>query len=111
MPMVLHTKGGNCFNVLIFFTNHAIIEQLLVEPSLDLSLSHDNLLDVPCNKDELVDDGSVLHVLEPTTCAENKCVIHIATETDELKLLSSLHTLVYIEFDVLCNLDCLEERL
>ena len=72
----------NCFNVLIFFTNHAIIEQLLVESSLDLSLSHDNLLDVPCDKDELVDDTSVLHVLEPVTCAKNKHVIHIATKTD-----------------------------
>ena len=44
-------------------------------------------------------------------CAENKHVIHIATKTDELKLLSSLNTLGYIEFDVLCNLDCLEESL
>ena len=73
---------------------HAIIEQLLVEPSLDLSLSHDNLLEVPYDKDELVDDALVLHVLEPVTCVKNKHVIHIATKTDEFKLLSSLHTLV-----------------
>ena len=97
------TEGENCLNVLNFSTNHAIIEQMLVDPSLDLSLSHDNLLDVPCDKDELVDDALVLYVLEPTTCAENKHVIHIATKTDEFKLLSSLHTLGYIEFDVLCN--------
>jgi hypothetical protein len=45
------------------------------------------------------------------TCAKNKHVIHIATKTDEFKLLFSLHTLDYIEFDVLCNLDCLEESL
>ena len=38
------TEGENCFNVLNFSTNHAVIEQLLVEPSLDLSLSHDNCL-------------------------------------------------------------------
>ena len=94
-----------------FSTNHAIIEQLLVEPSLDLSLSHDNLLEVLCDKDELVNDASVLHVLEPVTCAENKHVIHIATKTDEFKLLSYLHTLDYIEFDILCNLYCLEESL
>ena len=105
------TEGEKCFNVLNSSTNHAIIEQLLVEPSLDLSLSHDNLLDVPCDKDELVEDASVLHVLEPVTCAKNKHVIHIATKTDEFKLLSSLYTLGYIEFDVLCNLDCLEESL
>ena len=81
------TEGENYFNVLNSSINHAIIEQLLVEPSLDLSLSHDNLLDVPCDKDELV-------VLEPTTCAENKHVIHIANKTDEFKLLSSLYTWV-----------------
>ena len=52
-------EGENCFNVLNFSTNHAIIEQLLVEPSLDLSLFHDNLFDVPCDKDKLVDDASV----------------------------------------------------
>ena len=52
-----------------------------------------------------------LHVSEPVTCSENKHVIHIATKIDEFKLLSSLHTLGYIEFDVLCNLDCLEESL
>ena len=82
-------EGENCLNVLIFSTNHAVIEQLLVEPSLDLSLSHNNLLDVPCDKDELVDDALVLHVLEPVTCAKNKHVIHNATDVDELKLLSS----------------------
>ena len=37
--------------------------------------------------------------------------MHIASANDELKLLSSLHTLGYIEFFDLCNLDCLEERL
>ena len=105
------TEAEKCFNVLKFSTNHAIIEKLLVEPSLDLSLSHDNLLEVSYDKDELVDDASVLHVLEPVTYAENKHFIHIAGKTDELKLLSSLHTLGYIEFDVLCNLDCLEESL
>ena len=69
------------------------------------------MLDVPCDKDELVDDASVLHVFEPVTCAENKYVIHIANKTDEFKLLSSLHTLGYIEFNDLCNLDCSEESL
>ena len=74
-------------------------------------LSHDNLLEVLCDKDELVNNASVLHVLELVTCAKNTHVIHITTKTDELKLLSSLHTLGYIEFDVLCNLDYLEESL
>ena len=61
------TEGENSFNVLNSSTNHAIIEQLLVEPSLDLSPSYDNLLEVPYDKDELVDDASVLHILELVT--------------------------------------------
>jgi hypothetical protein len=37
--------------------------------------------------------------------------MHVSSRSDELHLLSSLHTLGYIEFDDLCNLDCLEERI
>jgi hypothetical protein len=77
-----------------------------VEPYLDLSLSHGDLLDVCCAKDELCATTSVLHA-----SAENKLVMHVASKSDELHLLSSLHTLGYIEFDDLCNLDCLEERI
>jgi hypothetical protein len=97
--------------VLNFSTPHVITEQSLVDPSLDLSLSHDDLLDVLCDQDELVDNASILHTLEPTTIIEHKRVQHIVSVNDELKLLSSLHTLGYIEFDNLCNLDCLEEKL
>jgi hypothetical protein len=50
-------------------------------------------------------------VLKLNTCAENRHVIHNASDVDELKLLSSLNTLSYIEFDVLCNLSSLEEKL
>ena len=77
------TKGENCHNMLNFSTHHAIKEQLLVEPSLDLSLSHDDFFDVPCDKDELFDNASVLHVLEPNTYAENKHVIPISSANDE----------------------------
>jgi hypothetical protein len=49
-------------------------------------------------------------VLETNTCAESRHVIHIASNKDELQLLSSLNILGYIEFDILCNLSCLEER-
>ena len=58
--------GENYINVLNVSTHHAIIEQLLVEPYLDLSLSPDDLLDFPCNKDELFDNTSVLHVWNKT---------------------------------------------
>jgi len=49
-------------------------------------------------------------VLEPNTCVENKNLLPIAAEKDELKLLSSLDTLGYIEFDTLCALCTLEEK-
>jgi hypothetical protein len=55
------TEGDNCVNVLNFSTTHALVEQLIVEPSLDLSLSHGDLLDVSCDKDELCATTSVLH--------------------------------------------------
>jgi hypothetical protein len=73
------TKGENCVNVLHFSTNHALVEQLIVEPSLDLSLSHGDLFDVSCVKDELCATTSVLHA-----SAENKLVMHVASQSDEL---------------------------
>ena len=45
------------------------------------------------------------------TCVQFKHVNHIITDMDELELLSSLNTVGYIEFDVLCNLSDLEEKL
>ena len=116
------TEGESSLDVLNFSTNHAMIEQILVEPSLDLPLSQDDLLDVSCDEDDLHDDIYVIPmqslkndhdicVLKSSTCAENRLVIHNASEVDELKLLSSLNTLGYIEFDVPCNLSSLEEKL
>jgi hypothetical protein len=104
--------------VLNFSTTHAIIEQLLVESSLDSCLSQHDLLPIPCDKDKFCDNAyavptnnHAICVLEPNTCAESKHVIHIASDKDVLQLLSSLINLGYIEFDILCNLNCLEERL
>ena len=116
------TDGESSLDVLNFSTNHAMIEQILVEPSLDLPLSQDDLLDVPCDEDDLHDDIYVIPIqslknhhaicaLKLNTCAENRLVIHNASEVDELQLLSSLNTLGYIEFDVPCNLSSLEEKL
>ena len=62
-----------------------MIEQLLVEPSLDLPLSQDDLLDVSCD-DDLHDDIYVIPmqslkndhaicVLKSSTCAQNRLVI------------------------------------
>ena len=49
-------------------------------------------------------------VLEPNTCVKNKHLLPIATEKDELKLLPSLNTLGYIEFDTLRALSTLQEK-
>jgi hypothetical protein len=65
------TEGENCVNVLNFSTNHALVEQLIVEPYLDLSLSQGDFLDVSCAKDELCATTSVLHA-----SAENKLVMN-----------------------------------
>ena len=80
VPSATFTEVGSSLDVLKFFTNHDMVEQILVEPSLD-------------------------------TCAENRYFLHIASDADELKLLSSLNTLGYIEFDVSCNLSYLKEKL
>jgi len=57
------------------------------------------------------DNASAIYLLKPHTWAKIKHVIHFASTNDELKLLPSLNTSGYIDFDVLCNLNCLEERL
>ena len=69
----------------------------------------------------MCDSASIIHmpqvaneidsfVLEQNTCAENKKLIPINAEKEELKLLSSLNTSGYIEFDTLCALSSLEEK-
>ena len=77
---------------------------------------------VPCDKEELCDNTlfisqpqlvneCVNFVLQINICSEIKNVQCIVSEQEELKLLSSLNTLGYIEFDVLCDLNSLEENL
>ena len=75
------TEGESSLDVLNFSTHHAMIEQILVEPSLDLPLSQDDLLDVSCDEDDLHDDIYVIPiqslkndhaicVLKSSTCAK-----------------------------------------
>jgi len=47
------TEGEHSVDVLKFSPNRAILEQLLVETSLDLPLSQDDFLDVPCENDDM----------------------------------------------------------
>jgi hypothetical protein len=89
---------------------------------LELPLLHDDCTSNSCDKKELCDDSSITympqleHKLEivssnPVNCAEIRTFNSITSVHDELKLLSSLNTLGYIEFDVLCNLNNLDEKL
>ena len=79
-----------------------------MEPTLNLPLSQDDLLHISCDKDDLPDHEH--ESTEPHISAEFTNMIHVASDTDEMKLLS-LQTLGYIEFDVLCNLSNLKEKL
>ena len=75
----------------------------ILEPFINLPLSHDECSIDLCDKEELCDSGMIIHVpqpvnendsfvLEQNTCAENKKPLPINAEKDELKLLSSLNT-------------------
>jgi hypothetical protein len=102
-------------------TTHAIIEQHLVDTKFEFSLSQNNCFDSACDKEELDNNAFIVlmpqlvnehdaFVLESSTCSENRHFLPNGIEKDELKLLSSLNTLGYIEFDTLCALSNLEEK-
>jgi hypothetical protein len=48
---------------------------------------------------------------DPINCAKTRTFNHITSVHDGLKFVSPLNTLGYIEFEVLCNLNNLEEEL
>jgi hypothetical protein len=73
-------------------------------------------------KKELCDDSSITYMRQlehklvivssnHVNCVEIRTFNLITSVHYELKLLSSLSTLDYIEFDVICNLNNLEEKL
>ena len=99
----------------------AIIEQLVAEPLCELPLLQADCA-IDSYKNELCDVDSIISMpqleneldnvaSEPITCAENKHFLPIAIVQDELKLSNSLNTLGYIKFNVLCNLNYLDEKL
>jgi hypothetical protein len=103
-------------------TTHASVEHSLATPFSSLSFSQDGCLDIPCDTKEFCYDYSFFSLpqlaskfdivaSEPIKCAENILIHPIGNTQDELNLLSSLNTLVYIEFDVLCDLNNLKEKL
>jgi hypothetical protein len=88
----------------------------------ELHLLQEDCLVVPCDKEELCYDNTIIYMpqleneldvvaSDPINCAKIRTFNPITSAHDELKLLSSLNTLGYIELDVLCNLNNLEEKL
>jgi hypothetical protein len=88
----------------------------------ELPLLHDDCTSNSCDKKELCDDSSITYMPQlehkhdivsynPINCAKIRTFNPITSVHYELKLLSSLNTLGYIKFDVLCNLNNLEEKL
>ena len=115
-------KNDVTHNVQNLSTLHANEEQQIVEPTADFPLSQNELLAVPCDKEDLCADDPFTPMpqvankcdtfgLEPYKCAEDRLFHPITCAQDELNLLSSLNTLGYIEFDILCNLNYLKEKL
>jgi hypothetical protein len=101
-------------------TIHANLEQILVETTSDLPLSQVDLLAVPCDKEELCDNASLIslpqlvneHAISSVSlCADFKHVVHIANDVQERELLSSLNILGYVQFDDFCELDNLKKKL
>nr|AAO38011.1 hypothetical protein [Oryza sativa Japonica Group]AAO59990.1 hypothetical protein [Oryza sativa Japonica Group] len=102
-------------------SEEGIKEQPLVEPTAEIPLSQVDLFVVPCDKEELCDNASLISMPQlvnehaiPTVnsyCADFKHVVHIANEVEERELRSSLNTLGYVQFDDFCELDNLKEKL
>jgi hypothetical protein len=51
------TRGEHNFNAPDFPTIHATVEQSTMKHFLNLSLSQDGCLDIPCDKEKLCDDA------------------------------------------------------
>ena len=86
-----------------------------------MPLSQVDLSAAPYDKYEMYVDASLISLpqqmneiyvpnFDSYITAEIEHLLPITCENDELKLLSSLNTLGYIEFDTLCNLSSLEEK-
>ncbi len=91
-----------------------------MEPIADLPLSQVDLFVVPCDKEELCDNASLIsmpqlvneHAISTVSlCADFKHVVHITNDVEERNLITYLNTLGYVQFDDFCELNNLEEKL
>ncbi len=102
-------QGECAVNELNMSTFHAIVEQPLLEPIVEMPLSQVDLLVVPCDKEELCDNVSLISV--PQLVNEHAISNVSSNEVVERELTSSLNTLGYIQCDDFCELDSLKEKL
>jgi hypothetical protein len=107
--------------VLIVSTTSASLEQSLVEPVTEFPLLQDDYKIVPCDKEKLCDHASLISTTQlvhghdnsilDDTHTEVRRVHFIDSEKEELKIISSINCLGYIEFDFVCHLKSLENEL
>jgi hypothetical protein len=99
----------------------ASLEQSLVEPVTEIPWLQDDHKIVPCDKEKLCDHASLISTTQlvhghdnfilDDTHAKVRRVHCIDSEKEELKIISSINCLGYIEFDFVCHLNSLENEL
>jgi hypothetical protein len=92
-----------------------------VEPVAEFPLLQDEYKIVPCDKEKLYDHASLIYTTQlvrghdnsilDDTHAKVRRVHFIDSEKEELKIISSLNCLGYIEFDFVCDMNSLENEL
>jgi hypothetical protein len=102
-------------------TTSASLEQSLVEPVTEFPLLQDDYKIIPCDKEKLCDHASLISTTQlvyghdnsilDDTHAEVRRVHCIDSEKEELKIISSINCLGYIEFDFVCDMNSLENEL
>jgi hypothetical protein len=107
--------------VLNLSTTFASLEQSLVEPVTEFPLLQDDIKIVPCDKEKLCDHASLISTTQLVHVHDNSILdythakvrrVHcIDSEKEELKIISSINCLGYIEFDFVCHLNSLENEL
>jgi hypothetical protein len=107
--------------VLNLFTTSASLEQSFVEPITEFPLLENDYKIVPYDKEKLCDHASLISTTQlvhghdnsilDNTHAEVRCVHCIDSEKEDLKIISSLNCLGYIEFDFVCDMNSLENEL
>jgi hypothetical protein len=109
------------FALVLNLSTTASLEQSLVEPVAEFPLLQNYYKIVPCDKEKLCDHALLISTTQlvhghdnsifDDTHAEVRRVHCIDNEKEELKIISSLNCLGYIEFDFVCDLNSFENEL